>query len=389
MKFINSKFKLFLLSIILSFSYSTFSQNELEPSCGTNTSKQFIDYYNSIKHQIDGFKQDFAQKKSGKNKKPKETANYIPIKAHVIRDLDKSHGLSEASINDAITNLNEIYAEAFMTFYLYNDINYIDSNQLLHFKKGNEKSLIEANYVSNTINIYFIDFIENYSGESICGYTEEKNNIIIMKSSCAVNESSLAHEIGHFFSLVHTQGISNNGQTTEFVDGSNCDTNGDGICDTPADPTLSYDNVDNNCNYIGTKTDDHGDLFTPDTENIMSYSRKSCRTHFSKEQFSRMYAYYKFIEDTLIPPNFSDIETKTTKLANAKIYPNPVSNGKLFIKSSLIESGIRFQVTNFQGQMLSKGSTLNGEIDVNHLASGSYLLLLENDDSKVVKKFIK
>ena len=388
MRLFSLKFKLLLFSIFLSYS-SISSQNEIEPSCGTTTSKEFINYYNSIKDQISGFNQDFSQKKSSKTKGTKKTLNYIPIKAHIVRFSNGSNGLNETNLNDAIANLNDIYSSAFMNFYLYEDINYIDNDQLCHFKKGNEKSLIEANYVPNTINIYFIDYIENSSGDSVCGYTEEKNNVIVMKSSCSINDSSLAHEMGHFFSLIHTHGPSNTKLTTELVDGSNCDTDGDGICDTPADPILSYDNIDSSCNYIGTKTDAHGDVFNPDTENIMSYSRKSCRTHFSEEQFSRMYSYYKFIADKFTNDYANDIDIPIDKLTNAKIYPNPVSNGKIFIKTSLNESGIRYQVTNFQGQMLSKGITSNGEIDVNHLASGSYLLLLENDESKVIKKFIK
>ncbi|SFZ92858.1 Por secretion system C-terminal sorting domain-containing protein [Flaviramulus basaltis] len=388
MRLLSLKFKLLLFSVFLSHSSHLLSQNELEPSCATTTSKEFIDYYNSIKDQINGFDKDFSQKKSSKTKGSKNTLNYIPIKAHIVRLSNGSSGLNEANLNDAIANLNDIYSSAFMNFYLYEEINFIDNDQLCHFKKGNEKSLIEANYVPNAINIYFIDYIENLSGDSVCGYTEEKNNVIVMKSSCSINDSSLAHEMGHFFSLIHTHGASNTKQTTEFVDGSNCDTDGDGICDTPADPTLSYDNVDSSCNYKGNETDAHGDVFNPDTDNIMSYSRKSCRSHFSEEQFSRMYSYYKFIADRFAN-DYSDIDVQIDKLSDAKIYPNPVSNGKIFIKTALIESAIHFQVTNFQGQMLSKGIISNGEIDVNHLASGSYLLMLENDDSKVIKKFIK
>ena len=33
--------------------------------------------------------------------------------------------------------------------------------------------------------------------------------------------------------------VADDKKTTELVDGSNCDTDGDGICDTPADPGLT------------------------------------------------------------------------------------------------------------------------------------------------------
>ena len=390
MKPSNLKFKFLLFSVLLSFSFYASAQSNLEPSCGTTTSEEFIDYYKSIKQKTSVFEQDFTQMKFSKTTNSKKTINYIPIKAHIVRSENGSKGLSATSINNAIKNLNEIYSEAFMKFILIDDINYIDSDLSSNFKKGNEKNLVKENYATNAINIYFIDYIENASGSSLCGYTEEKNNVIVMKNACAVNTSSLAHEMGHFFSLIHTHGPSNTKTTTEYVNGSNCDTDGDGICDTPADPKLSSDAIDTSCNYQGNITDAHGDVFSPDTENIMSYSRKSCRSHFTEQQFSRMYGYYKSIEDRFTS-DFSDINTKTDDLLlNTKIYPNPVSNGKIFIKtSSQTESDISFQITNIQGQMLSKGMTTNGQIDVNNLPSGSYLLILENNFSRVIKKFIK
>ncbi|WP_345276796.1 T9SS type A sorting domain-containing protein [Litoribaculum gwangyangense] len=388
MKLLDFNIKLILFSIILSFSSSILSQNESQV-CSTTTSEKFIEYYNSIKNQLSVFEQDFKLAKSNKTKNSKKDLNYIPIKAHIIRSEDGSTGLTEKNLEVAIANLNEIYAQAFMKFFLFEGINYIDNNELSNFRKGNEKSLITANYVPNTINIYFIDSIENALGESICGYVEQKVNIIIMKNSCSVNDSSLAHEMGHFFSLIHTHGASNTKLTSEFVDGSNCDTDGDGICDTPADPKLSYDTIDNNCNYIGNLTDAHGDVYEPDTKNIMSYSRKSCRSNFTEQQFTRIYAYYKSMGDKL-RSDFSDDYFAIDKLAKVKIYPNPVSNGKIHLKSVVLESEpVYYQIANFQGQTLSNGIISNGEINVNHLSSGSYLLILNDSNTKVVKKFIK
>jgi hypothetical protein len=111
--------------------------------------------------------------------------------------------------------------------------------------------------------------------------------------------------MGHFFSLLHTHGPNNNGTTTELVNGSNCDTDGDGICDTPADPALSYTNVDEDCNYIGSATDANGDTYNPDTKNMMSYSRKECRQYFTEQQLARMYAFYMTTKSYLSCPSFN------------------------------------------------------------------------------------
>ena len=53
------------------------------------------------------------------------------------------------------------------------------------------------------------------------------------------NISTLAHEIGHFFSLLHINGIwfwDEDNIPRELVDGSDCDIHGDLICDTPGSP---------------------------------------------------------------------------------------------------------------------------------------------------------
>lgn len=101
-----------------------------------------------------------------------------------------------------------------------------------------------------------------------------------------------AHELGHIFSLPHTHGfLAGPVGTDELVNGSNCSTSGDFICDTPADPNLSAfpGRVDSLCNYTDTiTTDANGDLFQPDTRNIMSYSPVRCYDHFSPGQIEQM-----------------------------------------------------------------------------------------------------
>ena len=94
-------------------------------------------------------------------------------------------------------------------------IEYIDDDKLCHFKRGEEKSFIETNYVPGLINMYFTNYIENESDEAICGYSDNvgRNDIVVLKNSCATNGSSLPHELGHFFSLLHTHGANNNKKT--------------------------------------------------------------------------------------------------------------------------------------------------------------------------------
>jgi PKD repeat protein len=186
--------------------------------------------------------------------------------------------------------MNAFYANANMQFYICDGINYIDDSNYYDFVDTDETALTSANNVTNLINIYFTNSATS-GGNPVCGYAYYPGgpDTIIMVNSCALNGSTLAHEMGHFFSLRHTHG----GTANELVDGSNCTTEGDYLCDTPADPTLSYSNVNSSCNYIGTATDANGDTYVPDPNNVMSYSRKECRTLFSPQQYARLYATFQ------------------------------------------------------------------------------------------------
>ncbi|MFY0712937.1 T9SS type A sorting domain-containing protein [Seonamhaeicola sp. NFXS20] len=304
MKLFTYKCVYFPLLIFLLSTDILSSQNNTT-QCGNKFSLEEIALLNTIKPQLVPFEQKFLSNKT--NKSSIKMVNSIPIKAHVIRYSNGSGGICESDLNKAINNLNEQFADAYLNFFLCDDINYINSDTLCHYKKGDESDLIDDINVSNVINIYFTEYLENTDDEEICGYSNNKRNkdFIVIKNSCATNPSSLAHEMGHFFSLIHTHGPDNNTLTTELVDGSNCDTDGDGICDTPADSKLTCENVNNFCQYIGTETDANGHAFTPDTGNIMSYAYKACRTHFSEQQLARMYAFYNTQKNYLACPSFN------------------------------------------------------------------------------------
>jgi hypothetical protein len=392
MKLFTTRIHSILFSIFLLIAYSAISQNLPNSDCETITSAENINYLKSINTQIKNFEQDFNQVKSTQKHKASKIKHNIPIKIHIIRNSDGSGGIDLYDLESAIENLNTYFHEAYMNFYLWGGIDYVDSDDYFNFKKGDEGKLSETHYSSGIINMYFTDYIENDSGSSICGYSvnKESSHIVVMKNSCTTNDSTLAHEMGHVFSLLHTHGASNTKMTTELADGSNCDTDGDGICDTPADPKLSSNVINNFCEYTGKKTDLNGNLFSPDTENIMSYSRKACRNHFTNQQLARMYAFFNSAKKQFI---FSREDSETTTITNSfknlSIYPNPVKSGNIHIKSSGDISDTAYQINNFQGQTLLKGKSLNREINVNQLPSGSYLLIIENSNSRVIKKFIK
>lgn len=120
-----------------------------------------------------------------------------------------------------------------------------------------------------------------------------------LSGDCCVG--TLTHEVGHCLGLYHTfewtWGAGNQNQVKEKVarNGNcvNCTTEGDLLCDTPADPheLASYAGSDTlyllvwehmtNCVFDTTVLDNCGDMYNPDETNIMSYFPDSCHTNFT------------------------------------------------------------------------------------------------------------
>jgi hypothetical protein len=388
----NTYNSLILLTLLL-ISCISYGQNEEAHECQTSSSEASLNYFKLHAAELEVAKKAFLQNKSANSKGDVAALQDIPVKVHVIRNSNGTGGLNTTDLENTFENLNSIFGAINVNFTMYEGIDFIDDNELMSFSKGDEKTLEEDHYISGILNIYFAEYLTNASKSSICGYSENGDNkdIVVVKNNCSTNDSTLIHEIGHIFSLVHTHGIDNSQITTELVDGSNCDTDGDGICDTPADPGLSYLNVDTFCNYTGNDTDANGDQFTPDTGNMMSYSLKSCRTHFSTEQIIRMYTYFTLEKDRFTKPGVEVevVETETSGLEYVKLYPNPVQNSNIYLSSTNTDSQVVYQINNYQGQTLSKGLVQNNEINVNSLPSGSYVLYLQDESSTVIKRFIK
>lgn len=113
------------------------------------------------------------------------------------------------------------------------------------------------------------------------GIAKVDDGLICMEKSAG--PGTYVHEMGHYFGLPHTFDTPG-----ELVDGSNCATTGDEICDTPADP-YPQGSVDANCRFIGMIQDANGDYYTPDVGNPMSYYPGNCKClKFTHDQYWKM-----------------------------------------------------------------------------------------------------
>jgi len=267
-----------ILIILLSFPLIGFGQDD----CGTIPTQQQIDYLNKSRDDR-------------KNWKQSKSILFLPVQNHVVRESNSTGGLTGVDINFIMNTLNTYYVNSNIQFYECDSINYINSSNYYDFDANDESVFCGSNDIQNVINIYYFNSVTSSSGSSLCGYAyfPPGPDRVIMKNSCALNGSTIVHEIGHYLSLYHTHGPTNTGTTTELVNGSNCSFAGDDLCDTPADPNLS--GLVSACQYTGTGVDSNGQSYVPDPTNIMSYSQKICRTFLSTGQYNR--ANYSAVND--------------------------------------------------------------------------------------------
>ncbi len=307
---------------------------------------------------------------SYKNRTPADST--VPVKFHIIRN---SAGLGGMDSTDAFNELaltNSMYINAGIKFFHCGDINYIDNTSYINFEKGVDETICDLNDRPNMINIYFaqnVYRITNGNTVQICGYAYTSSltkNRVVLDNDCASNGSTFAHELGHYFSLAHTHATNGGG---ELVNGTNCNTAGDQLCDTPADPGLSTLTVSSTCQYTGSQTDGNNQAYMPNVRNIMSYSRKSCRTEFSSGQYQRMQAYFQSYRNylTCAPVSTRDISKKV----NVQIYPNPSQDLLNVSSAEIIEFAVLYDQT---GRMVLKKETNKKEIQISlsQLGSGIY-----------------
>lgn len=188
---------------------------------------------------------------------------------HIVRESNGSGGFNSSLLNEVTDKLND----AFNPHLLYvNNLGFDYINNSTYYNiddTGNNNTefnaLVQINNRPDAINIYIVNNAVSYAGRA----NGILSQALVIESSWA-NTQVLSHEVGHCLDLWHTfQGTAaNTSGCAEAINGSNCTTCGDYVCDTPADA--------NTGNSGG---------FTPDMDNIMSYYYPF--NHFSDEQIVR------------------------------------------------------------------------------------------------------
>jgi hypothetical protein len=266
----------------------------------------------------------------------------VNIQFYIIRTSEGLNGIDPVDLELAMLDLNEIYKNTDVQFVICSEPIYIDDDYYAELVIQENYSNLKLNYfVDDAINIYCTSFLRS-SIFPICGVASHPSQIgrktIAMSNSCVNNGSTFSHEMGHFYGLVHTH------ETTdgdEYVNGSNCQQAGDLLCDTPADPRLSTSNVSEYCVYTGDDKDPLGDDYAPDPLNLMSYSRKECRTKLSDEQIALINHHHhtsnaKYISNCTIS-DFKIFSSSIVPEGIVEVYPQDIQHLNFRIENLLGE----------------------------------------------------
>lgn len=348
----NKQLKIQMVFFVLFLFLFLFLPIVLKSQCGTHLISEnhinldFINYSNSTKKFT-----------------PTDTLHF-PIQFHVV--VSENNQVDTNQLKNAVTYANSLYSNTKLKFYSCNQPNFIYSSSLEIIRnQTQENTLAQPHELPGMINVFLVDSV--YIGDiPQCGYAYLPGGPIriIMAASClAPPSNTLAHELGHIFSLIHTHGESNTELTGELVNGSNCSTTGDYLCDTPADPNLAS-KVSTACKYFLQEKDLNGDVFQPDVANIMSYTRDKCALHFSNQQANQMYnaAYYFNLVNTRCYKPDAEFST------GIQVFPNPI-NEYCTINVDIAQSG------NYKVEVIDVlGSTQKILLDQN-LKVGQYKLI--------------
>ncbi len=205
------------------------------------------------------------------------------VYAHIFLDSLGVANYTPDALRSELNSVNDAFAPICISFELCG-VDSITNYEFDSTATPEEEAEIKTLFhVENRINFYIITDI--FKGPNrVCGFASVggiaslNNGMVFMSGGCAT------HELGHLFGLLHT--FENAG--SELVDGSNCETAGDGICDTPADPFVENSDTiwQDGCEFIWEGLDPNGQYYQPDVGNIMSYY--ACACGFTREQYIRM-----------------------------------------------------------------------------------------------------
>lgn len=285
---------IFTALTLWTFSFVLYSQNFIQHQHDESCYKKSdLEKYKSF---LPAIKKQYTENKGLRNSMP----GGQPAKVFITIFSDAG-GINQAvPVSQALQdfeNSKSIFDNAGICLILVG-IREVEDGDLNNHDKIDEEAELDPYRNVNCLNIFYHRILHR-NGLTIGGtaYTIISDKLSL--SGTDYNESTFSHELGHCLGLIHTHERINNNAEHAARTGpcKDCDDEGDGLCDTPADPYFSQPYLGNfvngSCNYTVTDFNYCSDNNTnypwqPSPTNMMSYSISSCRSVFSNEQIAIM-----------------------------------------------------------------------------------------------------
>ncbi len=240
---------------------------------------------------------------------------YIPVTFHLVAATNGTGRVTEEAVLSQLANLNVQFADQEIIYYI-DRFNYFNNDAVYNTPASTAARFqMRLQKDNNSINVYITNMADSGSGGpgvTLAYYDPSEDWIVSRKNQIGGGSSTLAHELGHFFSLAHphagwdcnpyTMAVYGNpvvlnstlpcdggggSMLIELHNRSNCNTAGDRICDTPEDFNLGLFHQ-NGCAQNNTIMDKNGEVIKPMVNNFMGYYRDCSSYEFTPTQKNLM-----------------------------------------------------------------------------------------------------
>lgn len=272
---------------------------------------------------------------------------YAPMKFHRVGKTEGTSYIAITSILDNMCKLGKDYTKfSDLVPYINGDFATLNSSSAF-----NQPWISSAeNQMSNamddgSINVFITGNVDQEGGNgTTLGYYDPSRDYLVMRQLEVLDSTStLSHELGHYFSLMHPffgweaspYSVSQHGNplTTTVIPGTNieyemvdrdrnCAFTADRLCDTPASYLFGFaedgSTTIGNCNLTPNVFDFFGDLVEPMENNMMDYFPDCGEYAFTEQQAEVMHADFNSPSRAIIRssyiPNTNEITSAPSQL---------------------------------------------------------------------------